>query len=340
MDSSLATHVGHRSPDNEIAKLYAKFGQRKPMGHGVTEPDRPHYFLLRRFLANLDLLVILNTKRCRYRCKFCNLPAKSSATPIAANLVVDQFLYVCREVKHALSVIDRITLSNEGSVLDPDTLPLGALEDIFRCVTHLRSARKLVLETRLEFVGVEILQHLGAIAPRLAIDILTGFETLDDRIRREFLGKGEDIQQFERGLGRIAEAGVSLTCYVLLKPDPTMSDEEAVSEADATIAYLETESRLRDIPLTIRLNPMYAAEGTPWVAIANEAGGFVPPRLSDAISVGKRARSRGVEIYLGLSDEGLAASNGTYRSREDFSRDLLREAKRFNQIGSKAVRSL
>lgn len=338
-DNPTTRQVGYRAPDEEIAKLFNDFGQRKPMGQGATELTRPHYFLLRRYLSNLDLLVILNTKRCRYRCKFCNLPAKSSATPIPTDAIIDQFVYVCREMKHALSVIDQITLSNEGSVLDLDTLSLTALEGIVRSAACIRSARKLVLETRLEFVDVEILRHLEAIAPRLAINVLTGFETLDDRIRRKFLVKCETIQRFEQGLDRIAEARVHLTCYVLLKPDPMMSDEAAVREADASIAYLEKQTRLRGTPLTIRLNPMYAAEGTPWAAMASKAGRFVPPRLSDALSVAKRAQDRGVEVYLGLSAESLATSDGTYMAREDFSRDLLREAKRFNDIRGKAVRT-
>lgn len=326
----------HKGRHDEVAKLYAEFGQRKPMGQPAIDPDRPHYFLLRRFLDDLDLLIILNTKRCRYRCKFCNLPAKSSPTPIAEDHIVEQFIHVCREVQHALSLLDRITLSNEGSVLDPDTLPLAAMEEIVLAAAQVRSVRTLVLETRLEFLDAQILNRLQETAPRLRVDVLTGFETLNERIRSTFLAKGESIQQFEQGLDRVAAAGVSLTCFVLLKPDPTMSDAEAVTEAEASIAYLYEQAARRTIPLTIRLNAMYSAQGTPWAAAAVEAGGFVPPRLTDALSIATRARNRGIRVYLGLSDEGLASSDGTYMAREDFSRELLRKAKQFNDTRSQA----
>lgn len=324
--------------ENEIANLYINFGQRKPMGHSALERIFPHYFLLRWFLSDLDLLVILNTKRCRYRCKFCNLPAKSSPYLVPADDVLGQFAYVCKEMKHSLSVLDRITLSNEGSVLDLDTLPYDALEGIVRSASQIRSARRLVLETNLEFIDVDVLRCLQSLVPRLKFDILTGFETLNEQIRREILGKGWTIDHFEQGLDRLAEVGAALTCFVLLKPDPAMSDKEAVKEADFSIQYLQKQAKLRKIPLTIRLNPMYSAEGTSWATMANEVG-FTPPSLSDALSVAKRAQERGIRVYLGLSSEGLATRNGTYMERDDFSRKLLSEAKMFNRFPSEIGKS-
>lgn len=328
-----ATHRGEPSAGvaahNLVAQLYADFGQRKPMGGSATHPTRPHFYLLRRFLTDLDLLVILSTKRCRYRCEFCNLPAKSSVTLVPTEDIVEQFLHVCREVKDALSVIDRVTLSNEGSILDFETLPCEALECLLRCISEIRSVRRIVLETRLEYAEVSVLRRLREVVPLATFDILTGFETLDGGIRRLLLAKSETLEQFGEGLDRLAAAGAALTCYVLLKPDPRMTDDEAVGEAEASIEYLQEQTNRRGIALTVRLNLMYAAEGTPWAAEARVAG-FVPPRLSDALAVAKRARERGVQIYIGLSSEGLAADGGTYEAREDFSRDVLREAKRFN----------
>src|SRR4051794_4797506 len=61
-----------------VRRLYDAYGQRKPMGAASADPRRPHFFLLRTFRGQNDLLVILNTKRCQYQCHFCRLPAKSS----------------------------------------------------------------------------------------------------------------------------------------------------------------------------------------------------------------------------------------------------------------------
>jgi archaeosine synthase beta-subunit len=149
------------APD-EIEQLYREFGQRKPMGAAAPSTRHPHYFLLRSFLGENDLLVILNTKRCRYRCHFCTLPEKSSRKWVADEEVVAQFLHVARACRHALSIVGRVTLSNEGSVLDGATLGPDALNTIVSSIGRMRRVRRIDLETRLEFVVASRLRHLTA----------------------------------------------------------------------------------------------------------------------------------------------------------------------------------
>ena len=103
--------------------------------------------------------------------------------------ILAQFGYVVEELKHSLSVLDRITLSNEGSVLDARTFPQSALLEIASCISELRRIHILVLETRIEFVDPVFVRRIMKRAPRVMVDILTGFETLDSRIRDEILGK-------------------------------------------------------------------------------------------------------------------------------------------------------
>src|SRR4051794_18027211 len=105
-----------------IRELYDNFGPRKPTGPTIS-PLQPHYFLLRTFLDEQDLVIIFNTKRCRFQCDFCDLPLKSSRSFISGDKIIDQFLFVVNELKHSLSIIDRLTISNDGSVLDDSTFP-------------------------------------------------------------------------------------------------------------------------------------------------------------------------------------------------------------------------
>jgi len=71
--------------------------------------------LLRRFLTDTDLAILFNTRRCRYQCKFCNLPAKSTTDFVSVEDVISQFDGVFAEVKHAAGVIDRLTIANGNS---------------------------------------------------------------------------------------------------------------------------------------------------------------------------------------------------------------------------------
>ena len=314
----------------QVGDLYEKYGQRKPMGESAPSPWMPHFFLHRTFLGDQDLLIIFNTKRCKYRCHFCQLPAKSSPTMIPGSEIVAQFGYVMKELKHSLSVMDRLTFSNEGSVLDPATFPTEALLEIAEAVNELRRVRTLVLETRLEFVDTAVLAQVREAAPRVSLNILTGFETHDPYIRDKVLFKREPLDVFERGLDRVAEAGVQeLTAYVLFKPRWDMSDEEAVAEAEASIDYLAAQAAARGLNLSVRLNPMYAADGSRWAKKAHVSPDYKPPRLTDVMRVAEKKRRQGVNIYIGMSTEGLD-DGSNYMAREDYSPSLIKPVVLFN----------
>jgi radical SAM enzyme (TIGR01210 family) len=313
-----------------VAELYDRFGQRKPMGSSAPAPGEPHFFLLRKFAGQNDMLVILNTKRCRYQCHFCTLPEKSSRTSISDSLVAAQFGYVATELKHALSIVDRVTLSNEGSVLDEQTLGAAALDQIVGAIGRMRRVQHIELETRLEFVSVERLRRLFRLADRAEFGILTGFETVDERIRDRVLHKRESLEAVLWGLDRVAEAGVSLTAYVLFKPDPAMTDAEAQPECLESIRFLQAECDARAIRLTIRLNPMYRATGSAWAAKADATAGYRPPRITDVMRTAEIAAREGASIYIGLSTEGLSDDTGFYVSREDYSPGLVKVVKLFN----------
>jgi radical SAM enzyme (TIGR01210 family) len=316
----------------KVRQLYDEFGQRKPMGSPSRDDSRPHYFLQRTFLGEQDLVILFNTKRCRYQCHFCNLPDKSRRYFIPTETILLQFEYVLTELKHSLSILDRLTISNEGSVLDKDTFPREALLTIARASYELRRVRTLVLETRLEFLEPDFIRQIMEANPRAKINVLTGFETLDSHIRDNVLVKRESIDTSLAGLDKIANCGASLTAYVLFKPGQAMTDEQAIQEAEASIDFLVEQCRKRNIPLTIRLNPMYAAIGSRWESKALElrGQGYAPPRLTDVLSLARKKRQEKVNIYIGLSTEGLSASWGDYTGREDFSPELLKEAVVFN----------
>jgi archaeosine synthase beta-subunit len=310
-------------------RLYRDYGQSKAMEK--REDDKgPRFFLLRRFKGELDLLVIFYAQRCRYQCNFCQLPMRSPRQHVGGAEISDQFRRVLFRTRDTLSVLDRVTLSNDGSILDTARFDADALDEIARAVGRLRNVRRLELESRLEFVHASRLTELARHS-RAAIGVLTGLETLNDHIRTQILGKRQTLEGFVAGLDEVAAAGgACITVYVLVKPAPEMSDTEAIAEADETVRFLEEMCRDRGLDLTIRLNPMYVARGSRWEAFALKAG-YQPPRLTDVMTVARRAAARGTRVYIGLSAEDLTSPAGTYRVREDFSKALLLQAIDFNR---------
>ncbi len=311
--------------EQHLQTLYRAFGPSKPMGSSAPSKDRPHFFLHRNFLGEQDLVILFNTKRCSYQCKFCALPFKSSREWVGEEDVLAQFCYVINEAKHGLGVIERFTIANEGSVFDETTYPAGALTQIVSAFRLLPRIRKLVLETRLEFVREPRLREIRELSGK-RLDILTGFETRDPDLRERVLGKREPLEVFEAGLDALAAVGAELTTYVLYKPDPEMDDNAAWAEAESSIDYVRNSCLQRGIPLTIRLNPMYVAQGTPWARRVEKLENYQPPRLSDIVALAEKKRAEGLPVYLGLTSEGLSDEDKTYRGREDFDSGLLKQA--------------
>lgn len=329
MDSDVPAESGVKL----IRHLVKCHGLAKPFKAMQLSPGLPRFFLIRPFLGDVDLAIILNTLPCRFACRFCGLRFRKKVLGITESQITEQFLWVCRRVRHAVAAITRISLSNDGSLFDEQTMAPASLECIARCAAEFPMVQRLVIESRLQLVSRERLLALQTAAPHLILDILTGFETLDARIRMDVLGKTETIDQYRDGLDIIAASGASLTAYVLFKPDPHMTDLAAVNEATSTAAFLKEECRSRSIPLSLRLNPMYPANGTPWAAEALSSSDFAPCRLTDVLAVARTIRTMGVPVHLGLSFEGLSSPKHTFYSREDFSRRLFETAKQFNLGG-------
>ena len=312
----------------DVRDLQKMCGEQKRRQTPVV--DRPLYYLHRRFVDEQDLLVIFFSKECRYRCNICAVSSRGSRFEIDGDHLRCQFMQVMREMRNSLHVLESVTLSNEGSILDSETFDSTALDDVVQAVGSLRQVRRLSLETRIEFIDVDRLRELRALSGEARLDMLTGLETLDDRIRNEIIGKLGSLDEFRAGLDRVADADCSLTSYVLFKPDPAMTDEEAYAEAERSIRFLDNECGRRQIPLTIRLNPMYAATGTQWAERA-KACVYTPPDLGDVLRLAKEERNRGVRIYIGLSTEGLNESGMDYTGRKGYGPRLLISALQFNR---------
>jgi archaeosine synthase beta-subunit len=318
------------SLEAHVERLYRDFGPSKNMGDAAQDTRHPHYFLHRNFLGEQDLLIIFNSKRCRYHCSFCDLPLKSTSAWVPSDDILAQFEYVISELRHSLSVIDRLTLSNEGSVLDETTFPFEALEEIAKCARQLKNVRTIVIETRLEFLEPRIISRLKQADPKSIINILAGFETLNQHIRDQILIKGATLDDFLAGLDKVAESQSELTAFVLYKPSFAMTDQEAFREAEASIDYVRRECDLRNIPLTVRLNPMYAAHRSKWAGQAFASSDFKPPRITDVLALAMKKREQGIPVYIGLSTEGLTSLQGSYMAREDYSKEVLKKAIVFN----------
>ena len=140
-----------------------------------------------------------------------------------------------------------------------------------------------------------------------------GYETQDERIRNGVLRKGLSEETFQRVAELLAAKDVRLKAYVLIKPDASLSEAQAVTEAVRTLKHLRDTGRRLGLEVAAHLNPTYVARGS---ALEEEfrLKHYQPPRLWSVVDIVSRLEGQGLAIHVGLDTEGLAVRGGTFRN--------------------------
>ena len=147
----------------------------------------------------------------------------------------DYFLQFRREIsRYNLNEISVISIYNSGSVLNPGEFGINALKKIFRHIRNFPTVRKVVLETRAEYVDAgmldELLNYLG---PERTLTIAVGLETADDTKRQLCINKGCTTVDIERAV-RTLKGRAEIQLYVLLGL-PFLTEYEALEDAVKSI---------------------------------------------------------------------------------------------------------
>ena len=288
----------------------------------------------------LILFVIFYTQACRWsRCLSCNLPSTCASRHIGYKAIINQIDYIFQhpEIRAQRLQIKKVIVSNNGSVLDQKTFSSMALMHlIVQLNLNLSNLAVLCLETRPEYVEVEELEFLArGIAEGdtpTELELAIGFEVFDERLRNEVLKKGLRLANFEKLVAQMAPYKYHLKCYVMQKPVPGMSDEEAVEDVRQALDYFGQVSRRcgnGEVKINVHLNPTYVAHGTP-VAAAFAEGKYEPPKLRDVARAIMFGRNQALSIFVGLDDEGLAVPGGSFIRPGD--EPLITALQEFNQM--------
>jgi radical SAM enzyme (TIGR01210 family) len=284
----------------------------------------------------LVFFIVFYTQACRWsQCLGCNLPSKMSQSHIPFQDIMTQtdFIFDYLLSAEEMQTIQKIIISNNGSILDEDTFSTTALVYfIAKMNMHCPRVTTLTIETRPEYADMEELEILsrilkeGDVATRLELAI--GFEAFDDRIRNDIFRKGMTLKLFEKFAAQISKHGFTLKTYFMVKPVPGMTEEEGIEDICAGIDYLDRIAKKNDIRINMHLNPTYVAYGTP-LETAFLEGRYTPPLLDTVRKAMLHAEGKSISLFAGLNDEGLAVPGGTFLREGD--QNLVELMEEFNR---------
>ncbi len=307
----------------------------------ARDPAKPIFSWFQNTPLGKEIFLTLYTKKCSWsRCTFCTLPTASSPTQVGPDHILAQARLIFDSLKkEELNKVRRLFISNNGSVLDQDTMPADVLDHICELAyLHCPSLEVICFETRYEWIKKSTLEHfidnfkfwhdlyreLGIRKEKnpVKIQISCGYETQDPYIRNNILNKGypEEIvrQSFKICSDVKLNSGSSVLFdkYVLLKPAPEMTNEEAVEESVQTIAHLTGLGQCFNVPVSIRLNPTFVAKNSHLHKQFKE-NNYIPPTLEDVVKVLRICHAKNLKspIFVGLNDEGLGIPSGSFKRR-------------------------
>ena len=263
-----------------------------------------------------ELVVALYTRPCRYgRCAFCALPGLSlGGEAVSARDIDRQVDHVLGEyTAEQLAVVAKVSIYTASSSLDQECLPTRSLMYLSLKIADLPSLQMVSLETRPEYVEDWELKALRAVLGEgVRIEIGVGYETHDPVLRNEVLGKGLTRDKLVRLVAYLGDNGLDLKAYLMLKPHHSLTEQQGIVEAINGVEELAQLGLDHGVPVSIHLNPTYIAKGC---RLTDElvAHGYEPPELTSIIEVVRASVERGLPIYVGLDDEGLAIEGGTFQ---------------------------
>jgi len=290
----------------------------------------PIYVGKRTFLGLKDLVVSLYTQKCQFQCSYCNLPQKSHPAPLDAAAIKQQIDLVFKDNQAILSTIHQFSVGNEGSILDPQRFPKTALDHLLSQTYRFPALQILSLETRPEYIKAPLMAEIQRVTKVPLLDITIGFETQDDHLREVLLKKTIKKKLLEQKIKLLGAMGIRLTSYVMLKPGPTMTEQEGIEEAIKTIEYLAEHCRAANVNLVIYLNPVYAAKGTP-LAEQFALHRYRPPQIQSVVQIIAATQHLNVPIYTGLWSEHNAEENGDYQSLATYQAEVRHAVKQYNK---------
>ncbi len=176
-----------------------------------------------------------------------------------------------------------VKIYTSGSFLDDREVPIKVQ---YKILESFKDAKKIIIETRPEFVTASKLKALAKYKEQLIIAI--GLECADDEILKNSINKGFTVHDFERAARLLNEYNIPLKTYILVKP-PYTTEKEAIEYAVSTAKFAAKYSSY------ISFNPVNIQSFTLVEELWKE-GSYRPPWLWSIIEILKRTAGLGIVV--------------------------------------------
>ncbi|HDM66868.1 MAG TPA: TIGR01210 family radical SAM protein [Thermoplasmatales archaeon] len=192
-------------------------------------------------------VIILYTRGCSWAhesgCSMCGYFNDSAWQEIPWEKLVEQFKNALRNYSDE----PILKIFTSGSFLDDKEIPSKVREKIIDMIP--RSVRKLIVESRPEYITNDTLSYLKNNVGGRILEIGVGLETSSDEIREKVINKGFTFKEYIESVKLIREYGFKLKTYILVKP-PFLTEKDSIEDT------IRSVREIKNITDTISFNPV------------------------------------------------------------------------------------
>lgn len=249
-------------------------------------------------ITSKRLIIYLRSKGCEWSqtdfggCFMCgHFHGTSKGLAFEKGIFVEQIRAILKEVE----ILDFpvVCIYNAGSLLNHDEVPEEELLTIFQIIGSFPHIRKIIIETRPEYVDLEYITLLKKALNNCILEIGIGLESADDNIRDLVINKGFDFKEYLKAIKILKQCNVKILTYLTVK-HLFQTNIESIEDTMNSIKLLEG---LTD---AISLEPLSIQKGT-LVDLFYKIGKYQPPKgwlIIDIINKIKCLKSQ-IEIRIG-----------------------------------------
>lgn len=211
--------------------------------------------------------IFLTNRECPWRCLMCDLWKNTLEMKVPAGAIPLQI----RKALQKLAPARQVKLYNSGSFFDRNAIPA---DDFGAIAQEARPFERVIVESHPALIGAEVLRFRECLIARnmsAELEVAMGLETAHTEVLAK-LNKGMTVEMFRRAAGFLAENGIALRVFVLVKP-PFMSEAEGLEWAQRSIDFAFDCGAS-----VVSLIPTRLGNGA--LEALAEAGQFSPPKLS------------------------------------------------------------
>ncbi len=254
------------------------------------------------------LTIILSTVGCSFArsggCTMCGYINDASIEPPGADALVAQLKSGFKKAPLSDFVVKIFT---SGSFFDMQEVGSAAQKQLLECLEQSENVRKVIVETRPEFVNRESLGRVREVFHK-PFEIAMGLESANDTIRKFCINKRFTFDQFREASSIASGKDITVRAYLLLKPP-------FLSEGDALRDVIESISRAAHYAGTISINPCNVQRGT-LVEELYHGRGYRPPWLWSIIEALRSGKENNPDTTIISDPVAAGTERGPYNCPE------------------------